>query len=60
MVSKMLLEPMVFNIFKKSLLNHLTTDISKIDISKTNGVGNIVFGNVVEPFVLATLVSNLV
>ena len=46
----MLLEPLVLQLFqKKMLLEDLTVDISKNTVAETNGLGNIVVVNVLEP-----------
>ena len=41
------------------LLTYVTADVSQNNVAETIGVNNNVFVNVVEPWVVATLVSNM-
>ena len=49
-------ETIGFTIFSKiMLLKHLTVDMFKINVAKTGGFSNIMFGNVVKAIGVATL-----
>ena len=56
---QMFLKQLLYNLETPQLLTTLTFDLSKNNVAGTNDFSNIVFVNVVEPLVLATLFSNM-